>query len=287
MNILVTGSNGMVGREICKRLHDFGTLISFDCAGSYEDWDSEFALLKKQMLSPDLIVHCGALMPNVDGNPKGNLLWEMNYSATKKLAEYAQDVESKFLFFSSWKAIKPVTEYGWTKKVAEDILQLILPEKNLCVLRPSNIWSWDEVGKRAPSIIHKILTRKLDSVYKGCVRDFVCVSDVAKVVPLLAKDWRAGTFEVGTGVPVDIEELVRGIYKHLDLELPQITKHELPDNCHVVNPDNFPPGWHPSADHVLNIMNLMASHIDYQQRKIQDEELDYQQRNQTLNFPTR
>ena len=253
MKILITGHKGMLGTAVKAQLDEIGVkLEKFDYLGSYKEWLLAFDNLKAGMF--DMILHIGSMVDsNLPETDDPNRLWQMNYLATEWLGRLARDRSAKFLFISSYAAMDPTTPYGWSKRVAEDMLRLILPERSLCILRPLSLWSWDEAGKREPSVVYKIMSRQLPFVAKDCVRDFLYVKDAAKAISTLVNDWSAGTFELGLGEPIDLETFVRSIYKHLDdsFEMPPIVDHRLSGTRLVADPDRLPPGWTPTYGSVL------------------------------------
>ena len=257
MNVLVTGSRGMIGSRVAKVLSASHTVVDFDCVQRYEMWENEVDDLFISLEStPDLIIHAGAVFgEGIDENG----LWEMNYLATKMLCELALEFGSRFLFFSSAAAINPseafgVGNYGWTKRIGEDILKATLPRKDLCIIRPFNVWSLSEEGKRAPSIVWKIVAQQLKSVFKDCTRDFIHVSDVVNAVSSAVKNWQPGTFEVGSGQGVVVEDLVDRIYAHLDdtFERVPVVKNEYSGSCMAAQPSRFLPGWNPVSRAILD-----------------------------------
>ena len=265
MNILVTGHKGMVGSSILSKLNTEHKVVGFDVVAHWEDWVDQFDAFRSNLSTLDLIVHCGALLDGHISDAKHRQeLWQMNYLATEMLGNFAQDIGAKFLFFSSYAALDPKTPYGWTKRTAEDVLRLNVPNDDLCIFRPTGIWSWDEAGKRMPSTIYKIVARQLSFVAKDCIRDFIYVAEVADAACSVANRWVAGTFEIGLGMPIEIETLIRKIYGHLDnsLEMPSIVDHSsLSGSRLVACPDRFPPNWKPVYPSVLTLDSQIADCI--------------------------
>ena len=265
MNILVTGHKGMVGSSILSRLNAEHTVVGFDVVTHWEDWVERFDAFRSNLPNLDLIVHCGGLLDgHISDAGHRQELWQMNYLATEMLGSFAQDIGAKFLFFSSYTAFDPKTPYGWTKRTAEDVLRLNVPNDDLCIFRPTSIWSWDEAGKREPSSVYKIMSRQLSFVAKDCTRDFIYVADVADAACSVANRWVAGTFEIGAGTPVEIETLIRKIYGHLDIsfEIPSIVDHSSLSGSRIVAcPDRFPPNWKPIYPSVLTLDSQMADRI--------------------------
>lgn len=212
MKILLTGHKGFLGRHIYKILKSDGThnVCGFDCDSSYDVFVEMFYDLKSNKEDYDLIVHCGALSNSQVTN---NLLWQLNYKASTEIADYCKLTHTKLLFISSAAAIDPDVPYGWSKHCAEFYLSQTVERSNLCILRPFNIWDYDESGKESPSIVYKILAGKLEKAYQGCLRDFVHVSDAANAVICVTNDWTTGVFDIGTAGETNIATLVNQLFQ--------------------------------------------------------------------------
>ena len=253
----------MVGSSVLSKLNTEHKVVGFDVVTHWEDWVKQIEAFRSNLPKLDLIVHCGAVVdPHVTTIDNESEVWEMNYLSTKHLGEYAKENGAKFLFFSSYAAKEPQTPYGWSKRVAEDTLKLILPENDLCIFRPMTIWSFDEQGKRGPSIVYKILSRQLNFVYKNCIRDCVHVSDVARAVHHITENWHNGTYEIGLGQPIEIELLAKQIYEKLpDFVRPEVIPSPLSYNYAVADKELLPPDWKPEYPSVLTLDRQMADHI--------------------------
>ena len=255
----------MVGNVVAGMLRGKGHSVDgFDCLKPYNEWQAEFARTDKMSDDKDLIVHIGAVVdPNVASIDNESELWEMNYCATKLLGEYAQAIGAKMLFFSSYAAKDPTTPYGWSKRVAEDILKATLPEQDLCIFRPLVIWDYHEAGKRGPSIVYRILSETLDFVYENCVRDCVHVSDVARAVGQIIGDWQSGTYEIGLGKEIEIDYLVREIYDRLPTSFskPEVVPSPLACNYAVAEHRLQPPNWKPVCPPVLDMTSQLAAYM--------------------------
>lgn len=245
MRILLTGHKGLLGRHIYKILESDDThdVCGFDCDSSYDVFANMFRELKSNREAYNLIVHCGALS---NSQVTDNLLWQLNYKASTKIADYCEQTRTKLIFISSAAAIDPDVPYGWSKHCAEFYMSQKVDKRNLCILRPFNIWDYDEVGKESPSIVYKILAGKLEKAYQGCLRDFVHVSDAANAVIRVINDWETGVFDIGTAHATNIATLVNQLfqdgirYKH---PRPKII-NECPIRERLVaRPDKLLPNW--------------------------------------------
>ena len=254
--VLLTGDKGFVGNHIVDLLQDTSLthlkkdmpiVKTFDCA-DHLSVDRLLARKFDEIAHLDLIIHCGAISDSGDATDR---MWWLNYEATKELAFYAKACDAKFLFFSSAAAIDPTTAYGWSKRTAEDVLRAILPTEDLCIFRPFNIWHWHEPAEgRNPSIPYKLFTGQLEKVYKGCVRDFVHIDQVITAVKRVFKDWVYGTFQIGLGKPIEIEDLANVFRDNMPgLYAQQIKPPLFVDECPIVerlvaDRNETLPGWH-------------------------------------------
>lgn len=239
MEILLTGYKGFLGRELCKWLLDDGHgVYSFDCV-SYEEFDRAFSKFRRQG-RVDIIVHAGAV---ADSRESGHRLWEMNYKASMEIADYCEKTDTRLLFVSSAAAIDPDSPYGWSKQCAEFYMRQKVAGMNLCILRPFNIWDFDESCKSNPSIVYKILERRLEQVYFGCIRDFVQLSDVVRGILGVVGTWAAGTFSLGTAEGTDIFDLVRGLCQAAGVSMPALQACPVRKKL-VADSDDLLPTWH-------------------------------------------
>lgn len=217
MRILITGHNGFLGNLLHETLGKTDEVHGFDC-GTYQEFEVAFQDFRRRGGKHDIILHCGAISNSEDTS---NTLWQLNYQASTQIADYCEQTDTKLIFISSAAAIDPQTPYGWSKHCAEFYLQQKVAGMNLCILRPFNIWSFNEAEKINPSIVYKILTGQLKRVYWRCTRDFVHVSDVAAAVRKIIDDWTPGTFSIGTAAPTDIATLVNLLYSESGCTYPK------------------------------------------------------------------
>ena len=208
MRILITGHKGFLGSQLYKNLQDRHEVHGLDC-GTYQEFEVAFRDFKRRGGKHDIVLHCGAVSNSEDTS---NTLWQLNYQASTQIADYCDQTNTKLIFISSATAIEPETPYGWSKHCAEFYMHQKVAGMNLCILRPFNIWAFDEEGKANTSIVYKMLTRSLKQIYSGCTRDFIYISDVVTAVTKVVEDWRAGTYDIGTAEPTDIDTLANHLY---------------------------------------------------------------------------
>ena len=113
MKILVTGSKGFIGKNLCLYLKNHGyEIIEYDLGSSEED-------LKQAIKSSDFIVHlAGVNRPNDVSDFK-----KINFGLTKKIVELMEefDCHSPILLGSSTQAALD-NPYGESKALAESVI---------------------------------------------------------------------------------------------------------------------------------------------------------------------
>ena len=211
MKILLTGHKGFLGHEIMEVLMKENAIEiqGLDCDNDFNTFQAMFEefVSGERSDAPNFnyVIHCGAL---ADSEAKGNAIWQLNYEATVQIADYCNSTHTKLLFISSAAAIEPDTPYGWSKRCAEGYVRSKINIGHWCILRPYNIWGFDESQKSNPSIVYKILSGDLEKVYEGCVRDFVYISDIVSAVQQVIHSWRSGVFSLGSAEGIAIADLV-------------------------------------------------------------------------------
>lgn len=261
MKILLTGHKGFLGRHINKilKFNDVHEVYGFDCDSKYNMFADMLRELKRDEVKFDLIVHNGAIS---NSQVTDNLLWQLNYRASTEFADYCKQTSTKLIYISSAAAIDPDVPYGWSKHCAEFYMSQKVNRMNLCILRPFNIWDFDEVGKVSPSIVYKILTGKLERAYEGCLRDFVHVSDVANAVQRVVNDWVHGVFDIGTAQPTNIATLVEQLYqndeKYKHPKPPIVNECPIQEYL-VARPEKLLPNW--NATPLIEYLVELQKHI--------------------------
>ena len=236
-NILLTGSSGWVGKKLCNRLSEDYAVSTLDTL-DYNEFVSAIKDFKKWGYRYEAVIHCGAIS---DSSAQDNLLWQMNYQATRDLTDFCRDGNFKMIFISSCAAQAPDIPYGWSKYIGEEYVRH--SGIHNCILRPCNIWGFDEGEKKQPSIVYKTMTRTLPVVYEGCVRDFVYVEDVLDGIISVVEQWVPGMWELGTAEPTEIANLVENLYGNSIFGRPPLLNECPITPRRVANADYLLPNW--------------------------------------------
>lgn len=207
MKVVITGANGFVGQNLCMCLSYRTQIYEFNPTNIVGDaYHTAFHKFMESIPDDiDFIVHLGAISDSRCADPH---MVYTNGIACSLVATYARRYGCCVVHVSSCAAIDPVRLYDWTKLAGEEFMRTIVPRKNLCVLRPFQIYGADESMKVNPSLVYKIKNEWDIPLYKNCCRDFVHVDDFCMIIKqLLRAKWQDGTYEVGTGVGISTAQL--------------------------------------------------------------------------------
>jgi len=196
MKILVTGKNGQLGRSIQKFIpnydhHEF-TLVGreeFDLSSpesisKYFDINSHF----------DVIINCAAYTAVDRAEDEVNLADEINHLAVKKLAEFANSQNAKFIHISTDYVFdgqneslylesdnpNPINVYGKTKLLGEKAALKTMPN-NAMIIRTS--WIFSEFGNNFVKTMLKLGSEKNEiNVVSDQIGSPTYASDLARAI---------------------------------------------------------------------------------------------------------
>ncbi len=246
MRILITGSNGFVGRilrqELLKKNYQvYGIDLKGGDGNTFpvditvqDDVDSVI-----REISPEFIVHLAAISTITYNNPQSlyniningtiNVLNSSNYLKHKpgilfiSSAQVYGSVDEKFQPINESVPLKPINHYGASKISGEKICGAFSTENGLQVVvaRPFNHFG---VGQEERFIIPKIINafkEKREFIELGdisAVRDFLDVRDVVDAYIRIIEDFRENevyNISMGNGVRMsDIIETAEDLTGH-------------------------------------------------------------------------
>lgn len=219
MKILVTGSNGMLGRNICEGIPSIG-ISRQTCDLTNED-EVQF-LLEDQ---PDVIIHCAAEANNSKGPSYLN-----NTRMTHNLTKHARDCH--FIFISSSTVYgdckrpfedspkNPTSLYGLSKIHCEELVSFYAGQNgfNYTILRPCAI-----VGPHLTHGLLKDLIKKIKAggpielwgQAPGSIKPFLHVSDLIEVIRVCIKDKVSGILNVSSEDNMSVLEVAMTVMQQL------------------------------------------------------------------------
>jgi UDP-glucose 4-epimerase len=256
MNIIVTGSDGWIGRHVCQKLEQAGIgYYGFDRRTNY-DLNSPEGRREFQyaLTDADAVIHLA-------GRPRIPISWgsiQLYIKDNIELTEYVAQSCATFgvpLVFASSSSVYgdgqgPLNPYSWTKSAGEDIIETYHRSLGLryTICRIFTCYGEDapygDNGLVIGNWLHSALNGK-KMLLRGNGeqrRDFVHVDDVADALILAAqKEPSYGVIDLGTGQSWSLKEIAPLF------NCPMITEQELlgyaKETCANTTPAKELLGW--------------------------------------------
>jgi nucleoside-diphosphate-sugar epimerase len=191
MKIVVTGSAGFIGSELCKTLKRKGhQVIGLDIKEGND-------ILTCELPRADWVIHLAAnagVLPSIEDPKK---YWMNNVEGTKRiLASYPN---SRVLVAGSSSQYEPhLNPYAASKHVIESI-----PHTNVCFMRFHTVYS----NPARPGMFFDKLQRGVLEFVTDHERDFIHITDVVEAIHLLLYSTHRGPIDIGTGKPVKVSSI--------------------------------------------------------------------------------
>ncbi|HNW99339.1 MAG TPA: NAD(P)-dependent oxidoreductase [Bacteroidales bacterium] len=227
MNILVTGSEGFIGKLLVAQLMSKGYNVkTFD----YKDGDITKADSLNIFDESDIkhIFHLAAktFVPDSWKNPYD--FYNVNVLGTTNVLGFCRKNNCSLTYISSYvygnpdylpidenHKLKSYNPYSNSKILAEGICSCFADNYRIktCIIRPFNVYGVNQLEVfLIPEIIKKVYNDKIIEVMDlKPKRDFVFVDDVVDAL-MLSVD-KEGIYNVGSGYSVSVEEIIKIVLK--------------------------------------------------------------------------
>ncbi|MCS6769307.1 MAG: NAD-dependent epimerase/dehydratase family protein [Candidatus Caldarchaeum sp.] len=245
--MLATGGAGFIGSRVVAKLLEHGYEVDVVDDFSTGDMDNlpthprlrvfrhditDAGGLEDMVAGVEAVLHMAAIptVPECEKNVKR--AFEVNVKGVENIAKACVNTGVKRVVFFSSAAVysasgvvgeespvKPLSVYGYTKLVAEEMLRCLNEQKGIdtTVLRIFNVYGRLKLGKGSLGVVDQFIA---DALSTGClkiygdgeqVRDFIHVDDVAeavlKAVEMAGRGHRV--YNIGSGEGVSIAELAQ------------------------------------------------------------------------------
>ena len=199
MNILLTGHKGFIGSSLIKALTLNHTVIGIDLQDGVDLLTCDFP-----NEDFDLIIHLAGRSGVRESINDPSAYWMNNVEASRRLFERYQN--TRILYASSSSAYEPdLNPYAASKYVLEELAERY---PNTLGMRFHTVYS---NTPRKDMFLDKLQKNKLEYVTRH-YRDFVHLYDVIDAINILIEcNYVKGVIDIGTGVPVKVQDLAPGV----------------------------------------------------------------------------
>ena len=251
--VLVTGSNGFVGRRLVTALKRIGYTVETlnEDYFSEKDWQNVLTA-SLEHLNPEGVFHVGACSDTLELDVQ--FMMTRNFESTKIISDWCSRNDRALVYSSSaanygTNGSFPSNLYGWSKYVAE---QYVIKNQGIA-LRYFNVFGPGEEDKgKMSSFIYQAFIKDLNGspvllFPKEPKRDFVYIEDVisANIHAFTNyKNIRKDFYEVSTGVASTFEEMLQSF----GIQFAYSDESSIPEGYqfHTCGDKNkWMIGWHP------------------------------------------
>ena len=234
MKILVTGSQGFIGKNLTEYLLDENQIVGWDLPEKMPIVDGF-----------DWVVHLGAISSTTETNIEKIMKYNLEYS--QELFQLCNDkgvnfqyassasVYGKLTEFSENSPVAPESPYAWTKYLFDR--WVFQQEQKIIVqgFRYFNVYGPHELHKgNQMSPLSKFEDQAINhgkiKLFYGSEdykRDFIYVGDICKIHRKFMSDRSSGIYNIGTGETFSFREIAEAIAQKHGAEIEEI---EMPDN---------------------------------------------------------
>jgi UDP-glucose 4-epimerase len=230
LNILITGHKGYIGSHLYNNLKKKNKFKIIGIS-SKENIKKYKSLLQKKFF-PNLIIHCAGTGQVNFGHNNSRRHYLKNVKSTKLLIKFINDgcIKKSIIIFLSSQAvykgnynnlklnenskINPISDYGKTKLIAENLLKKV-NGNTVVILRLFSVYGiglkkqiiWDSFNK----------IYKKNFLFRGTgqeVRDFINIQDIIRLILLIIKKQKLAkydVFNVGSGKGLKIKSVIKMI----------------------------------------------------------------------------
>ncbi|MDO5535941.1 MAG: NAD(P)-dependent oxidoreductase [Desulfovibrionaceae bacterium] len=239
--VLLTGGTGFVGSRVVPLLVSAGAQVSILCRDSSrtDGLPDGVTVIRSDLLSGrgveealgqcDIFIHMAALLFGLGWQDYLSANCGAAQTLARALTSLGDRGPSRVVLISSLAGAgpcgsapgrdedrpqEPVSAYGWSKMVTENVLKAALGDR-LVILRPPIIYGSGDLGMLP---VYRGLARGVSAV-PGLGRDFtvsvIHVDDVAQAVALACLEKASGVYHLDDGHPLPMADFYRAAAKAL------------------------------------------------------------------------
>lgn len=253
MKILVTGSEGYIGQHLCMAIekHDIELhRLDMNASGGDKNYrvDIREAWQVQSLMDEkfDAVIHLAAVVQVGESVTYPTLYYDTNINGTLNLLKYLN--YDKFIFASTGAASAPASPYGYSKLVAEHIVNEWAPNNTIC--RFYNVTGSEGFNPTNPDGLFYNLCKAVETgtfdLYGTdwntkdgtCVREYIHVMDICRSLMKAIDTETDGIQNLGYGDTRTVKEIVN-IFKEVNkVDFQVIYKDARPGDLEAIYLDN-------------------------------------------------
>lgn len=283
MKILITGSEGFIGKALSTTLLEAGhTVTGFDL----QDGDISARGTLEGTGTADHVFHLAArsYVPDSWENPFE--FYHTNLDGTVNVLEFCRKTGAALTYISSYlygapqylpvdenHPVQPYNPYSHSKIIAEDTCRFYRDHFGIkvTILRPFNIYG---PGQDAKFVIPHILNQLLDTDKETIEvmdirpkRDYLFISDFIRALQMTIRT-PGSIYNIGSGRSVSVEEIIRTASKVSGITKPVVTANkqrpnEIMDLYADISRAEKELGWSPEIDICKGIEKILKKHTEF------------------------
>jgi nucleoside-diphosphate-sugar epimerase len=283
--ILITGSNGFIGKRLKEKLIALNYNI-IELNSKDGDITNIDIVRKLDFRNISHVFHLAAKTFVPDSWIKPHEFYKVNSYGTVNIIETCKEYNISLTFVSSYiygepdslpisenAHIKPNNPYAHSKFMAEQFCEFYAKEFNLnvTVLRPFNVYGIGQDNRfLIPHIIHQaIRNASIEVKDLAPKRDYVFLDDLIQALVLTIDNKRGySVYNIGSGYSISVKEVIDIVQKVLNINKPVITedkvrKNEISDVFADIRKANNELNWFPRYSFVDGINEIIKYAIKY------------------------
>jgi nucleoside-diphosphate-sugar epimerase len=241
-NILVTGSEGFIGKGLMRKLLSHGfNVFGFDTGDGDITVRSSLDNYKKQNITDVFHLAGKTFVPESWSDPGS--FYHVNVMGTLTSLDFCRETGARLTYISSYLYGKPdylpidelhpvkvYNPYNHSKNVAEDICRFYIDNfhMDVLILRPFNVFGPGQQSRFIiPGIIQQVLDpliQKVEVMDLRPKRDYIYIDDLLEAL-ILSMIAAGGIYNVGSGYSVSVEEIIKTVLELTGTHKPYFSKN--------------------------------------------------------------
>jgi nucleoside-diphosphate-sugar epimerase len=268
-NLLVTGSNGFIGKGLMKKLESDGyNIYGFDIDEGDITLKDSLNKFKQHNISNVIHLAGKTFVPESWSDPWS--FYHVNVMGTLTVLDFCRETGAGVTYVSSYMygqpdylpvdelhPLKVYNPYNLSKNTAENLCRFYGDNfhLNVLILRPFNVFGPGQQGRFViPEIINQVLdpgVEKVEVMDLKPRRDYIYIDDMADAL-VLSLDAPRGIYNVGSGCSVSVEEIIKVVFELTGIRKPYMSKdsgrpNEIFDLYADIRKISNVFNWHPST----------------------------------------